>query len=212
MSKAVVFSGGLVTDYDVISSYINDVCYVICADSGILHCNNLGIKADLWVGDFDSSDFEKYSKLPAANKAEVVRLNPVKNDTDTEHALDCALERGYKDIVLIGGIGTRVDHTMANVFLMEKIFEQKAVLTIVDENNILHFVKDSSITLNKTKMKYISVLPLDDVTVTNEGFVYPLNNEILYRNSTRGVSNRLRENTGKIYVTGGSAVIIESMD
>ena len=212
MTKAVIFCGGTVYDYDAVSAYIDDKSYFICADAGIIHCNKLGIKADLWVGDFDSSDFNTYSKLPAAANAEVIRLNPMKDDTDTEYALDCALARGYKEILLIGAMGTRFDHSLINVFLMEKAAMNNASLIIANENNIIHYVNDSSIVINKSHMKYISVIPLDEVRVTNKGFMYPLNDEILYRNSSRGISNELLDEIGMIYIRGGSAVIIEAKD
>jgi len=212
VSRAVIFAGGSVLNYDSLRCHIQDFSFVVCADSGINHCNALGICCDLWVGDFDSSNFDELSKLPAANGAHIIKLNPVKDDTDTEYALDCVLERGYKDIVLLGGTGTRLDHSIANIFLMEKALDRGAVLTIVNDKNILHFVKNKSIILKQNNMKYVSILPLEDVVVSNVGFVYPLNNEKLYRASSRGISNEIIENEASITISGGSALVIESVD
>lgn len=212
MTKAVVFAGGAVSDYSMLPVRIDDADCIICADSGIVHCNLMKLKADMWVGDFDSSDFEEFSKLNAAKDAEVIRLNPMKDDTDTEFALDLAVKRGYKEIILIGGVGTRLDHSLANVFLMEKYFKLGVNLTIVNENNIFNLSCNSTVTLRRSRMKYVSLLPLETVTVTNSGFLYPLNNELLYRYSSRGISNELTEEFGTITISGGCAVIIESVD
>ena len=212
VSRAVIFAGGSVSDYDALRCHMQDCQFVVCADSGITHCNALGLCADLWVGDFDSSDFEELSALSAANGTHIIRLNPVKDDTDTEHALDCVLERGYRDIVLFGGIGTRLDHSIANVFLMEKALDKGAVLTIVNDKNILHFVRNETIILKRNSMKYVSILPLEDVVVSNFGFMYPLNNEKLYRASSRGISNEIIGNEASITISGGAALVIESVD
>jgi len=212
VTKAVVFAGGTVNDYLRLPVNINEDDYIICADSGIVHCDFLGLEADLWVGDFDSSDFDEFSKLNAASKSKVIKLNPMKDDTDTEFALGCAVKEGYKDIVLIGGIGTRLDHSIANVFLMEKLIKDGVTLTLVNENNVLHLVENASISLKKNNMKYISILPLDTIRVTNKGFLYPLDSELLYRNSSRGVSNELTDEVGIITVDGGCALVIESID
>lgn len=212
MTKAVVFAGGTVSDYTMLPVRIDDADCIICADSGIVHCSLMRLKADVWVGDFDSSDFEEFSKLNAAKNAEIIRLNPMKDDTDTEFALDIAANRGYKEIVLIGGVGTRLDHSLANIFLMEKYFKLGVKLTIVNEHNIFNLSCNSTVTLRRNRMKYVSLLPLETVKVTNSGFLYPLKDEFLYRYSSRGISNEITEEYGSITTSGGCAIIIESVD
>ncbi len=193
-------------------SVIDNADYIICADSGIIHCHSLGLKADLWVGDFDSADYDKYETLPALSDAEIIRLNPIKDATDTEFALECAVKRGCNDISVIGAVGTRIDHSLANIFLMEKYSADNIRIRIINENNIIHFVSDSSIEISKGDMKYVSVLPLETVKVSNKGFIYPLDEEMLHRSSSRGISNELDGQRGIIKVSGGAALVIESKD
>ncbi len=193
-------------------SVIDKADYIICADSGIMHCHSLGLKADLWVGDFDSADFDKYKTLPALKDAEIIRLNPIKDATDTEFALECAAKRSYNDISVIGAVGSRIDHSLANIFLMEKYFADNIRIRIINENNIIHFVRDNTIELKKGDMKYVSVLPLETVKVSNKGFIYSLNEELMYRTSSRGISNELAQEIGIIKIAGGSALVIESKD
>ncbi len=212
IKRAVIFSGGNGSMPSCMKSVIDKADYIICADSGIIHCNSLGLGADLWVGDFDSADYDKYKTLPALSEAEIIRLNPIKDETDTEFALSCAVERGYNDIAVIGAVGSRMDHSLANIFLMEKYSADNIRIRIINENNIIHFVSDDSIELTKGDMKYISVLPLETVTVSNKGFIYPLNEEMMYRSSSRCISNELAEERGIINISGGAALVIESKD
>ncbi len=212
IKRAVIFSGGNGSMPSCMKSLIDKADYIICADSGIIHCHSLGLKADLWVGDFDSADYDKYKILPALNNAEIIRLNPIKDATDTEFALECAVGRGYNDISVIGAVGSRMDHSLANIFLMEKYSADNIRIRIINENNIIHFVSDSSIEVSRGDMKYISVLPLKQVKVSNEGFVYPLSEEMMYRSSSRGISNELVGERGCIKISGGAALVIESKD
>lgn len=212
MSKAVVISGGSISDYDIIKNLICDCEFIVCADSGSLHCDKLGLFADVIVGDFDSAAIEYVKSLSCAKKADFVALNPVKDDTDTEFAIDYAVSKGYKYIYIVAGIGTRFDHSLANVFLMEKYYDQGVKVVIINENNTLQLVKNATAYFEKNSRKYVSVLPLETVSVTNFGFKYPLCEEFLYRNSSRGISNELINHQGYITVKNGAAVIAETND
>ena len=212
MKRAVVFGGGQIKKYYYLpyAPELND--YIVCADSGIIHCENMGLKADVWVGDFDSCDFDKCKQLVSTTNAKIVRLNPIKDCSDVEYALDYAVELGYKNLLLIGGMGTRFDHTLSNLYLAEKYFDCGINLSIINENNTINFVKNSMFTVNRSRFKYVSILPLEDCVVSCEGFFYNLCEEKLYRHSTRSISNELAKEAGKITIHSGSAFIIESID
>ena len=212
MKRAVVFGGGQIKKYDSLPYVPNQNDYIVCADSGIIHCENMGLKADVWVGDFDSCDFDKCKVLQSAADADVVKLNPIKDCSDVEYALDYAAEHGYKKLLLIGGMGTRFDHTLSNLYLSEKYFEQGIEFTVLNENNTINFVKNGTFSINKSTFKYVSILPLEDCVVSCDGFFYNLCEEILYRHSTRSISNELVDEKGTITVHSGSAFIIESID
>ncbi len=212
MKRAVVFGGGKITDYTSLLFTPQEEDYIICADSGIVHCEKLGLKADLWVGDFDSCDFDTCIKLSCARDVIIDRLNPVKDLSDTEYALDYAAKNGYDTLVLIGGIGTRMDHSLSNLYLTEKYFNKNIKLTVINENNVINFVKDSSCLVTKSRYKYVSILPLEDCVVSCNGFCYNLSREKLIRHSTRAISNELSDDTGTITIHDGSAFIIESID
>lgn len=212
MKKALVFSGGSISDYEKIIPCTKGDFYIICADSGVFHCLNLGLTPDLVVGDFDSSSYAELSNMDTLKTAEFIRLNPVKDDTDTQYALDCAVERGFKDILLIGAVGTRVDHSLANIFLLEKYSKIGVRVTILTENSLIRFLKNDTIHISRSKRKYVSLIPLSTVTASNEGFEYPLNREVLHRDSSRGISNVLINETGSITLESGCALICESED
>ncbi len=88
--------------------YIENGAFVIAADAGIEKLNKAGIVPDLIIGDFDS--------LGARPSGENVRVFPVeKDDTDTMLALKEAMSLGYDTVIISGGLGGELDHTVANL-------------------------------------------------------------------------------------------------
>lgn len=216
MRRAVLISGGDINDYEFISGFIRDDDYIVCADRGIVHCDKMNLKANLWVGDFDSCDYEEYKNCPAAGHAEVIRIPTEKDKTDTEYALDCIEEtKQFRNILLIGGIGSRMDHTLANIFMIEKMAECEVYLELLNEKNRIRLSRDSGVYLEKSVFKYVSILPVSEivngVTCTG-GFKYKLDNAVMFRKNSLGISNEIVGESASVYVSEGCALIIESRD
>ena len=108
MKNICYIIGASVTDGMYIDKKDGD--FIIAADAGLASLEKLGLVADLAVGDFDSlgciPDFENKICHPAE-----------KDDIDTALALCEGMKRGYRTFVIYGGLGGRLDHTMANIHL-----------------------------------------------------------------------------------------------
>ena len=92
---------------------------VIAADKGYETLSRLGVHPGLVVGDFDS-----LGSVP--DHPQVLRLPRVKDETDTGFALRQGLKRGYRRFVLLGCLGGRLDHTVANLQLLSWLSAQGA--------------------------------------------------------------------------------------
>ena len=188
------------------STNIPENPYIICADGGIRHMKKLGLKADIVIGDMDSSNGE-------VSDAETV-VYPVKKDfTDSELAVRYALKNGYNEIYLLGFTGTRLDHTLTNIFLLNEIQNHGAKGVIIDSHNTV-FLADTENEISGERGDLISIIPIsgDASGITTEGLEYPLNNETLFFCKSRGVSNVMSGATCKITITKGKALIIKSKD
>ena len=86
---------------------------IIGADRGYFTLVENGIMPDLAIGDFDSYTGE-------INCENVIKFPVKKDDTDSALAVKYAVEKGYKSIVIFGAIGGMLDHTIANISLIEK--------------------------------------------------------------------------------------------
>ena len=101
---------------------------------------------------------------------------------------------------------------LANIFLAETAYKNNVKLTVVDEKNILHYLKNGTICFEKSRFKYISIIPLEDSVVSCSGLLYPLNKEKIKFGTARGVSNELVDKDGFITLHEGCVFVVESKD
>jgi thiamine pyrophosphokinase len=214
MHILILTGGGF--DLPFTRSYIKKYKFdqVIAADKGVTYARKLGIVPDLILGDFDSIDLETKSKMQKWD-VPIVSFPPEKDYTDTHLAIEQAIEMGADEITLIGATGTRLDHTWANVGLLQIPMEKGIKAWIVDKHNrISMHHKDVSIEKKYAFGSYVSLIPYTErVTgITLEGFYYPLNEAELTIGVSQGISNELVADTGWIRMRSGELIVIESRD
>lgn len=191
---------------------------IIAADKGLLYAREAGISVDRILGDFDSLPagiLEEYKE-----KSIPIRTYPPEKDyTDTHLALMWALEEKADKVTILGGTGSRFDHTFANIGLLSYLLENNVEGEIIDSNNRI-FMMDKKHTGTKVLAKhikekeYISLIPYTEKVsgITLLGFKYPLSNETLQIGISRGISNELLEPTGTITVEEGILMVVRSTD
>ena len=204
--KAFVFAGGNILPENI-NEKKSDGDIVIAADSGYNNALSLGFSVDVLVGDFDSLGKEN---LPRG--IETITLPTEKDLTDTQVACEIALERGAREVVIIGGLGGRLDHTLSNMALLRAFDENRVYAYITDGENRIRYINSSSTIIGRSKFKYLSLIADDKLAkgVSVEGCKYPLNNAKLCRNHQFAVSNEIVGNCALISVKKGGLYIIES--
>ena len=197
--KAVVFANADINDYGFCEKYIKDAA-IICCDGGMRHTMKLGITPDYIVGDFDSVSDEVL---------EYYR----KDETDMELGIRHAVEIGADDITIIGGIGSRMDHTLANVFMLIRIDKLGLKGRLVNENNIITLCTGRC-ELEGEKGDLVSFIPITPEVkgVTTSGLEYPLDKATLYMDSPLGVSNVMTGKNASYSFDEGMALIIRAKD
>jgi len=221
MRDAFIISGGSF-DEKLFISFLKqekEMPYLIAADSGLLNFIKLDLVPDLIVGDFDSGGEEALSAAKALSKekgTDLLILNPVKDDTDTESALDQAMTRTDGRIFIFGGTGTRLDHVTANMEILAKALKNGRKAYLLDRWNLIQACDSKkSLTIGKNDQygRFVSVFPLSGRAVLSlEGFKYPLKDfELLYGTSL-GESNEIEAEYGKIIIKEGVLIVIESID
>ncbi|GIP25915.1 thiamine pyrophosphokinase [Paenibacillus sp. J23TS9] len=209
--RVIIFSGG-----QLYPQYIQEIQpgdFIIGADKGALYLIRHDIKPDLAVGDFDSISPQELKHV-RAESGRIVECDPVdKNLTDTELAFEMAIREQPDFIMLVGGTGTRMDHTLANVQMLNRALQHHIECAIMDQNNYITLT-GSKIEVRDRGYKYVSLLPMTpEVTgITLEGFQYPLENATLKIGESLGISNVLLESVGLVSITSGLLLVIQSND
>lgn len=203
--KCIIISGAPESDLSYYSKYITD-SYIICADSGYLKCQSLNIVPDLIVGDFDSSP------APDLN-CEIVRLNTRKDDTDTFHCIKLAVDKGYNDIIILGGIGDRFDHTYSNILSLVYCYDKNVKCALVNVKNYIT-IESNEIYLNKAEYQYFSLFALFEKCegLSIKGAEYELDNVELEPFSQLTQSNAFKNNEACITIKKGKIILILSND
>lgn len=186
--------------------------YIICADGGVDIANTYGIRPDCVIGDFDSTVMS--NRLDCL----YITLPSEKDLTDTEAAINHAIELGIRDITVYGGIGGRLDHTLGNVGLLEKYIGKLDHLEFMDGKNSMQLLDSescNSILLTHTSAyRYFSLVSLDSIAdgVSITGAKYNLDNASISRASTLCISNEIILNQAHISVHHGKVLLIRSGD
>jgi thiamine pyrophosphokinase len=211
-ARAVIVSGGRLGGWAL--EYIHPDDFVIGADSGADFLVRSGVRIDLAIGDFDSVPPQRLGAiLSAAGESRAV--DAVEKDwTDTEMAMREAIRRGYREILLLGGLGTRFDHSLANVHLLHQALIHQCEARLIDEHNEIRLCAGECRIQADARYPYISLLPLTPkVTgISLTGFRYPLSDAELILGYSLGISNVLESEAGTITVREGMLLVIRSRD
>ena len=204
--KAIVFVGGGIAAENI-KLKREDGDLVIAADSGLRNAEKLSFVPDLLVGDFDSLGKENIPR-----DTEVVEFPAEKDFTDTQAACRIALENGANEIVFVGGLDGRLDHTLSNMAILRFLFEKRIRASITDGQNRVRYIKNTNEIIVRSPFKYLSVIADDEVAkgVSIEGCKYPLKNAKLSRSYQFAVSNEIVGNCALVTVKKGGLFIIES--
>lgn len=178
--------------------------FVIAADGGFAELETLGVKPDLVLGDFDSLGYTP--EVPG-----VEAHSPVKDDTDMMLAVRRALERGYRRVVLLGGLGgARFDHSVANLQTLRFLAEHGARGWLVGEGWIVTALRDGELRFPAEARGFVSVFCSGDAArgVTLEGLKYALSDGTLTCGMPLGVSNEFLGVPARVRVADGCLFVL----
>ena len=225
--KACLVAGGTLEDaflQECLRKEQYDI--TIAVDRGLDFFYRMGICPNYAVGDFDSASNEALSyfeaEAAAGRKNPVMEhLNPMKDDTDTEHALHMALQMNCDKIHIYGATGSRLDHVLGNLQLLGYGMRADCECMLVDAHNRIRLIDKETILKKKEQFgTYVSLIPYTPRVegLTLEGFLYPLNDHTMscfyLEDAARisGISNEIIEDTARITFEEGILVLVESRD
>ena len=205
--RAFIYAGGsILADNITEHPKGDDLC--IAADAGYLNAQELGERVNILIGDFDS-----LGTIPEGDM-EVLQVPAEKDLTDTQIAVETALARGADEIILIGGLGSRMDHSLSTLAILEDLRERHVHAHINNGYNRVHYLNASSTLILRSGFRYLSVLAIDEKIkgLSIDGCKYPLKRATLNRRLQYAISNEITGNCAMISLRRGRIFVIESRD
>jgi len=195
-----------------IAAQIQSDAYIICADGGIKAAKHLSLSPDLIVGDFDSwPDNQSIPEVGSVWKgAEIIRLPAEKDETDTQYAVQEGLRRGYRSFLILGGLGGRLDHTLANLATLEYLKDRDADGVLADARHRIQLGRNETMNFDGLEGATLSIFPqgCGACVVSGEGVRYKLGHLRLSSGFPLGVSNHITAARCRVTVEEGTAQFI----
>ena len=191
----------------------NDIC--IAVDAGYEYCKLLEITPDYILGDFDSiseKEAEGVAEIAKQDKDRVIILPVEKDDTDMLAAIKLGLSEGYQSFRIYGGMGGRIEHTIANIQCLLYLKEHNAVGYLMDGTGMILVAKEEEISFQDSLEGYMSLFSMGKKAIVSiENMKYPLDEREITNSFPIGISNEfILGEKGKVTVHKGAVVMIVS--
>ncbi len=212
--KILILAAGDPPPRPLLQKLVQGCDHIIAADGGARVARQAKLDVDQFVGDGDS--IRPNDRTWLENKNAELSWHPVEKDqTDLELAFDLALENKPKSIHVFGGWGGRSDHTLSNLFLLEKGLSHGVETSLWAGYEKLQLRYPGDMVFEDAwEGQPLSLIPISESVegVLTQGVRYPLYNEVLYRAAARGVSNEIEKLPASILFTKGVLLVVRAFD
>lgn len=193
---------------------------VIAVDGGLAALNTMEVMPNVIIGDFDTINSDILAEYENKENIDIIRLNPIKDSTDTEEAIDYLIKNINlnmdDEVMMFGSTGGRFDHSLANLFLMKKALINNICLKVYTKDGFMFMIDGDSVIEKDENYKYISFIQFDGPAkgVTLKGFKYNIEDFNFDTKETfrLGISNEFDEPFGTIKIKSGCLIVIMSKD
>ncbi len=210
LTRAVIFANGDLPDLERLRAWLRSDDMLIAADGGLRHISALGLIPHLVIGDLDSADPLELAVAEAAG-CQVQRFPVEKDETDLELAINYALARGFHSLRITAALGGRLDHTLGNLMILARPELAGLDLRLDDGREEVWLARGQAEILGRPGDR-VSLLPLGGPVegITTEELRYPLRNETLYAEHSRGISNEMLEDRALVRFENGILIVIHT--
>lgn len=208
MKRIILFANGDLPNLESARALLRPDDFLLGVDAGARHILALGITPHLILGDFDSLTEEELYEFSAADVT-VKQYPSDKNETDLELALDYAIEAGFREIVILGALGGRLDQTLGNISLLTDLRLATLDVRLDDGLEETFFCRAQSEVRGRSG-DIVSLIPWgSDVTgVVTQNLKWPLYGETLHPSKTRGISNEMLGDKASLKISTGLLLIV----
>ena len=208
MQRIIIFANGELPDLKKVRPLLLPDDYIICADGGTRHALALNLKPNLVIGDMDSIQKNQWQKLQKSGIS-VELFSRDKNETDLELAITRAVEMNPEQIIIVAALGGRLDQTLGNITLLAN--PQLSAFDIrLDDGMEEIFLCRDQVQVHGRSGDIVSLIPWQGNAsgVTTKDLKWRLDQETLYPDRTRGISNEMTGDTASVSIGSGLLLIV----
>lgn len=197
-------------DRERLQKLVEVAAIIVATDGALDHATECGIKVNTLIGDLDSLKDPSHleERFPGL---EILRYPEDKDWTDLELAIDWALQQSPTSIHVYGAAGGRMDHTMANLALLEKGLHSGIPIEMISGDETVRLLQGNLILEGAAIGDRVSLLPISlFCTVSTQGLQYALDGDKLFRGQGRGISNIITSTPARVTVETGVLAVVRA--
>lgn len=177
---------------------------IACTDGAFHYLKNLNFPLNKL--DFISGDFDSHSGADENVYDEKFIYTPDQDKTDFHKALEIIVEKGFKNVDVLGGSGGEQDHFLGNLTVAFG-FKDQLNIKFYDEFSEYYFIP-KNFTVDGVKDKMVSLYPFPSVeNITTKGLNWCLTNGDLSITSRIGTRNFAVEDEVSVEYEKGDLLI-----
>lgn len=208
ISRLLIFASGSISLKTLLQ--ITPTDFIIGVDHAAYWLIQNKIKPDFAIGDFDSVT-PKELEIIKSNSKNILTFPTDKDFTDLELAVNKAITLHPKSVEIYGSLGTRLDHSLVSIQLLEKLLKNNIPSAIIDNNNKCLICNSKAVIKKDKNYQYLSILPVSKIIVISiSGCKYPLSRAKITRSLSLCVSNEIVSGSATITIHRGLALVIQS--
>jgi len=208
--RAVIFANGILVDPDRVNSLLQPNDYIIAADGGAQHCQEIGLRPDIVIGDMDSISPELKTEYQAGRTEFIIHPKD-KDQTDLDLALSLAKQKEINEVLLFGILGGRLDLSLANLLLLARDEWHNMSLVVVNGPDQAFLLRSNcSNSINGKPGDIVSLIPLTEQVegVSTRGLRWQLEDAVLQLGNTRSLSNEMENGLAQVTIKQGKLLMV----
>jgi thiamine pyrophosphokinase len=201
MSKtAVILAGGNFPEHEIPLGFLRNADHIICCDGSVESLIKAGMTPEAIVGDLDSVGEELAGRF-----SDRLFKEESQETNDLTKAVNWCMERGFREIIILGATGKREDHTLGNISLLTEFPGEISVTIVTDTGTLIPLHKSSQIT--SFPGQQVSVFSLDpEAEISSEGLRYELKRLKLH-SWWRATLNEATGSSFGLFFDGGPLIV-----
>ena len=209
--RVVVFANGVLQDPAAVRAMLRPEDRIVAADGGTHHALACGVTPQTIIGDLDSLDSNLQAQMRAQG-VEFIDYPAAKDETDLELALLYVASLNVQTVLVVGGLGGRLDQMIANLQLLARPELAHLEMQLAGDDGDMVYLMRHALELHGAAGDRVSLLPWggDAVGVTTQGLEWPLTDATLHFYQARGVSNVMLGASAQVRVEHGLLLCIHS--